>query len=485
MKEGKLRKIIAIISTLVVICSLLPILWVSRYNHPTGDDIYYGLEAHLAWEETGSVLQTVEAALQGVASDYYRWQGTFVALLIMRLQPTVFAEELYFLTPFFVLGILLGGFAYALRKVRKYVLPMDKWDEMAFWSVGSFLMVQWVHAVGDAFYWFNGSVYYGGFFGVMLFAVGVVLEWCNTLRKRYIPILLALVIMIGGGNYITLLTSLILFFFVAAYMLWKRKKGAWLIAVAILAMLICLAISASAPGNAVRQAACASLPAVKAVIFSLLQGFSYIEAWANGWWLLGFVVLLPIMVPLIARSRYSFSYPGIVVPVLYGVFCAMQCPTMYAEASTGPGRVTNVIWYGFILFSYAALFYICGWMYRRLESRMNLIGPTVKSIWTFVLIVLAVVQGGIGIGNDSIKNMTTMKALSDITSGRGTAYHQEYSQRLELLEDEQIREVQFAEFQNKPKTVYVGDYAQDPQTDTNVHLAKWYDKDSVCVIYNY
>lgn len=485
IENMRLRKVIALTGVVIMIVSLLPILWVSRYNHPTGDDIYYGLEAHLEWKESGNIVETIGAALQGVAGDYYRWQGTFVAMLIMRLQPSVFSENLYFVTPFLVLGLLLGGLYYAISKVAKYILPMDRWDKLAIWSVVSFLMIQWVHAVGDAFYWFNGSVYYSGFFGIMLFGIGVVLEWCNTLRRRYIPIMILLAIILGGSNYITLLTSLILLTLTWVVMLWKKKNGWLVVAITDVIMLVCLVISASAPGNAVRQATCASLPAYKAILFSLFQGFAYIEVWANGWWFLGFVLLVPFVVPLIVRSKYSFSNPGIVIPILYGIFCAMQCPTMYAEASTGPGRVINVIWYGFILFSYVALFYVVGWVYQKTKAQIKLSVSTAKVIWIFMVVLLLIIQGGIGLKNDSIKNMTTMKAVSDMISGRAVSYHQEYLERLKVLQDEQIRTVEFAEFMNKPKTVYVGDYAQDPAADANVHVAKWYDKDSVCVIYNY
>ena len=154
----QIRKTIAVLGIVLLVFSLIPIMWVSIYNHPTGDDIFYGLEAHQAWEESGSVIRALVAAAKGVASDYYRWQGTFVALLIMRLQPAVFGESWYLLTPFIVIGLLLGGFLYALTKVAKYILPMDKWDIFAIWSVVSFVMIQWVHVVGEAFFWFNGGV---------------------------------------------------------------------------------------------------------------------------------------------------------------------------------------------------------------------------------------------------------------------------------------------------------------------------------------
>ena len=33
----------------VLLASLVPLVWLGRYNYPTGDDYYYGTEAHLVW----------------------------------------------------------------------------------------------------------------------------------------------------------------------------------------------------------------------------------------------------------------------------------------------------------------------------------------------------------------------------------------------------------------------------------------------------
>ena len=56
-------KILASLCLIVLILSLLPLLYVSRYNHPTGDDIFYGIDAHLVWEDTHSIPRTIGNAL--------------------------------------------------------------------------------------------------------------------------------------------------------------------------------------------------------------------------------------------------------------------------------------------------------------------------------------------------------------------------------------------------------------------------------------
>lgn len=74
----------------ILLLSLIPLIWLGRYNYPTGDDYYYGAETHLVWQQTGSIIQTLDAACAGVADSYQIWQGTYSALFLMYLAPNVF-----------------------------------------------------------------------------------------------------------------------------------------------------------------------------------------------------------------------------------------------------------------------------------------------------------------------------------------------------------------------------------------------------------
>ena len=58
----------------ILLLSLIPLIWLGRYNYPTGDDYYYGAETHLVWQQTGSIIQTLDAACAGVADSYQIWQ---------------------------------------------------------------------------------------------------------------------------------------------------------------------------------------------------------------------------------------------------------------------------------------------------------------------------------------------------------------------------------------------------------------------------
>lgn len=95
----------------VLLASLVPLVWLGRYNYPTGDDYYYGTEAHLVWQQTGSIPQAISAACAGVAKSYQIWQGTYSALFLMYLAPNAFSNTAYHLVTFVILLCCAAAFS--------------------------------------------------------------------------------------------------------------------------------------------------------------------------------------------------------------------------------------------------------------------------------------------------------------------------------------------------------------------------------------
>lgn len=115
--KNKLAKWKPYIFLAVLLASLVPMVWLGRYNYPTGDDYYYGTEAHLVWQQTGSIPQAISAACAGVAKSYQIWQGTYSALFLMYLAPNAFSNTAYHLVTFVILLLLCGGIFYLLRSL--------------------------------------------------------------------------------------------------------------------------------------------------------------------------------------------------------------------------------------------------------------------------------------------------------------------------------------------------------------------------------
>lgn len=477
----KYEKIAACILFIILIISLLPVMYLGRYNHPTGDDYYYGAETHVIWSETGSVVRTVAEALEGVSEDYHRWQGTYSAMLLMRLAPNVFSEGAYKWVTCIMLLLLTGGIFFLLKPIVCSILKgsASLWVIVA--SILSLLCIQTVPTQSETFFWYNGAMYYTGYFAVTLFLFGWIVRYLLTPHLYYLPLFVVLAAFLAGGNYVSLLPALLLMICLTVFLIYKRRLGqAWVIGTTAVAMIVGLAVSALAPGNSLRQSDMWRIPAWKAILKSLLQGIRYMWAWMRGWWLLAALVLTPFLWKNVKQVAWRFRYPAIVIGFVYGIFCSMSCPTFYTMNSTGPARAVAIVYYSFMLATFFCYYYLLGWIRQRLLPWRRETGCKKRICMTVVspiCVLLLLVQGITG----QFAFCTTIKAVNVLAGGEAKAYEQEYRERLRLLTDESIAEVVLKPFENRPDMLYVGDLAADPDEPTNRKVAQYFGKKSVAV----
>ena len=259
--KNKLAKWKPYIFLAVLLASLVPLVWLGRYNYPTGDDYYYGTEAHLVWQQTGSIPQAISAACAGVAKSYQIWQGTYSALFLMYLAPNAFSNTAYHLVTFVILLLLCGSIFYLLRPLVCHFLPGICGEWITISSVFSFLCIQTVAFQSDSFYWYNGSMYYTGFFAVTLFFLGTLLRYLYNGKKILMLPLLLFAIFLGGGNYVSLLPCMLFVVTVTFLLLLQRNKKTYVCGITSAVLLLSFAVSAMAPGNQVRQDGMWKIPA--------------------------------------------------------------------------------------------------------------------------------------------------------------------------------------------------------------------------------
>ncbi|MGN0411599.1 MAG: hypothetical protein ACI4FV_01080, partial [Lachnospiraceae bacterium] len=359
------EKKVAAVLVILFVLQIVPILYLGQFNHPTSDDFLYGKAAHDMLVSTGSPIQAVQAAIDGVKDDYYRWQGSYAALFFMRLEPTVFGEACYAVVPYMMIGFLTLGTLYFVRTLCKVVLKTESLHYVSISMLILMLCIQFSPVASEQFFWYNSSVYYNAFHSFLLCYLAWILRYLFLGKKRYVVYMAIFGVILGGGNYISALTLAILQGMAIAgtflYGKCNAEKGkiyrrrAVVLTILWLEFLACFAVSALAPGNAVRAESTWGYGPVSSIIHSLIQGVKYYEAWTDKWWLLVALCLLPMMVQLIRKTTFSFAYPGIVILFLYGVFSAMSCPTFYALGTTGPGRIINIIYDAFLMVTYIQL----------------------------------------------------------------------------------------------------------------------------------
>ena len=470
----------------ILLLSLIPLIWLGRYNYPTGDDYYYGAETHLVWQQTGSITQTLAAACAGVADSYQIWQGTYSALFLMYLAPNVFSNTAYHLVIFVILLLLCGGIFYLLRPLFCRFLPGTCGEWITVSSVLSFLCIQTVDFQSDSFYWYNGSMYYTGFFAVTLFFLGTLLRYLDNGKRILLLPLLLFAVFLGGGNYVSLLPCMLLSVTITLLLLLQKNKKAYICGITSAVLLLSFVVSAMAPGNHVRQSGMWKIPAWKAIAKCLLQGIRYTFAWTGLWWVLAALLLLPVFLRILQKKNGAFfSHPILFTGYAYGLFCSMSCPLFYTMNSTGPGRAVAIVYYMFLLISFAVFFYWIGFLVLKMQARskpperIEVSGKLNAARYlAMALLLFSILCTGLW------QKTSAMKAIRVLTDGEAAAYAAEYEDRLLLLNDPEVTDVVLTPFTHQPALIYTGDLPGDPEDPTSRKVAQYFQKTSLYVNYD-
>lgn len=114
----------AVLITLVLI-SLIPLIRLCKYNHPSADDFSYSFRTYHEWSESHSLLKVLKEAINTSIYYYNNWQGLYSSAFFLALQPSIFGEEYYALTGVLMLFLIGGGeymfvFLHCQKIVRRF-----------------------------------------------------------------------------------------------------------------------------------------------------------------------------------------------------------------------------------------------------------------------------------------------------------------------------------------------------------------------------
>lgn len=489
-KKAKLKeKSLFIILLAGIVMILIPMLVIARYNVPCADDYSYGGFTHLAWEQSHSLLDVLGKSAQTVRHYYFGWQGTYSAVFAFSLQPAVFGEQWYPLTTYIMLISLCGGIIYLFDVVFRRIL------NAAWYQTGIVIIVilvvctQLLPSPVEAFYWYNGSVYYTFFFGISLVLYAKILAYIRlsapelTPAKRILRLLSLSVLSViaAGANYVTALTTAIVYVCVLALMLIRKKYSCLSLAVPFCVFIVGFIVSAAAPGNSVRQAAYQDRPSALASIgLSFEAATEHAYRWLTPALTLLLIFLAPLLYKIAARTSYTYSHPLLVLSGSFCLFASMFCPSIYAMGHTGPERLLNIIYFAFVILLIFDLSYVLGWCGRAAERR----GLCVKTEQPdrpvfpvpFLLVILLFFVLSCKLAE---AQYTSSSALWELLQGEASTYYDTAAERLELLNDESLQDVVLPRYSVKPWILYFNDVATDPADWRNVAVSNYYQKSSV------
>ena len=475
------RTMAGLIIIAFVVC-LLPLLYISRYDVPCADDYIYGLDAHLTLVHGGSLADALAAALRHTVSTYHNWQGSYSAIFLMCLQPAVFSERLYCLTPWLMSLSLFGGlFALSFCLMEK-VFGMPRHLGTVLAGMVGMLYLLLMPYPSESLYWFNGSVYYTFFHGIAMLAVAVSVQAARKGGVFRIAGLCLLAMFLAGGNLVTGLTLCILAASGAAFLLVRRDYTAVRrLLLPVLLLLVCFCVNVFAPGNAVR--AVNEVARTPDAIGSILESFQMAARYAVRWTRLpvlgGMLVLGMIFRAVLPYGSFRFRLPGAFSLWSYCLFSAMFCPTVYTFGWAGPGRLQNIVFCSYLFLLALNVFYWMGWFClrhvreRQSEAGIKLLPMVGATALCFVLLaVSATLHGGISLAS----------AYTTLSSGQAEVFYQEAMKRLVILKDPSVRVARLKPYSDPPYLLFFDDLYDDPDAWQNRDMANFYEKDRVILL---
>ena len=489
---------------ILFILSLIPILLISQYNHPCADDYSYGIHTINTWRETGSISKTLSSAVDGTKYVYQTWQGSFIGVFFMTLHPAIFNESLYSLVPI----ILLAGFILSTMLLLKVIfidyLKSDKYCFGIIAIVITFISIQFSFAPVEAFYWYNGSMYYTGFYSLTLLLFSIMLLYIKSEKKRtniiYTILAPILAFLIGGGNFVVALFAFVIVLLIVIYCAVFRRKKLIAPILALIFIGISLIISITAPGNAARQSLMTGMNPISAIFTSFYYVLTFLFQFVPLTVYIAIAALSPLIYSLMKKSDFKFPMPGIVTILLYGAYASSFTPNLYAMSGLGPLRVININLNLAILFLILLIAYWCGWYAKIMENftKKNKTGNTktnntkskqttnpttisrktiVSASTVAVFIALFIVSSAVYSSSfpDMLLSISTSRSL---ISGEAKSYHEQYLSRLTIYTDQASNDIVVPPYTVRPYVLYFDDITIDPADWRNVALADYYGKNS-------
>lgn len=446
--SGRLEKIAVILGGVIVLALGLCIIGGGLYVYPQGDDFEYGAYAHQAIEAGYGLQGALGGAAKMVAKSYKIWQGTFSSIFLMALQPGIWGEKYYHLTPLLLIGLLLSALFFFMDSLFRKVCGAKKREVFLLFLLAAFLMTQLVPAQVSAFYWWNGAIHYTGAIAFLLYMVSFVIRAAvgTSKKKFYITAACVAAVMVGGGNLVTaLIGSVLVIYALIAVGISKRRELLKYILTPGMALASAFIINIAAPGNWIRQGNSGEIIEY-GVIGSIIKSFEVCTEYALGEWIDIFWILMvlsamPLLAKIASRFRFSYPLPGIVSLAAFCMLSAMYTPQLYAIGEWDTGRIQNIIYDMFIIETLVLEFYWLGWIQKQNALSWD-IGMTWK--WYAACSAAGMAAFVLTAAADP-ESMTSSAVLAAVSNGEAQEYAdaiQENIRKIKRSPDDEVIQIQ-------------------------------------------
>lgn len=489
MKIGK-EKTKAALSILLFGLSIIPVLYLARYVHATGDDYGYGMLTHAAWLDTHSLWEVLRASFHTISKYYGGWQGTWFSIFLFSIQPEVFSPKAYWIVPFLMLFFTVVGTTLPLYYFLVKKLGFSKSSFIIIDCAILFIMIQFFPSTKSGIFWYNGAAHYIIPYSLAMLSIYFFIRYIDSYGRKFFIGSILCMTLLGGGSYLAaLLAPIVLILLLIRY--GKKRHGSFCLLFPLGLELIGLAISFMAPGNKVRGG--------EDFGFSLFKAFSTIgESFYQGFFNIGiylkekpmiFIVFLFIALVIWnafikINKNYNFKWPFAFCILMFSIYCAMFAPGIYAGTELS-GGVPNMIFQVFVLTTVAGMVYLLGWFSQKMKSKHIVYNDKMNEKWVSGVIITLFIAGSVLIllfGRSTLKATAFYKCVIYIASGQAADYGKQMDERLNILLDDTVKDVKLPAMNQDQGPLMHMEVTKDVNGWTNQVVKDFYRKNSVIEI---
>lgn len=480
---------VTVVAVIMLILLLLPLLRMTFYAVPWYDDYLYGKFTRNYLVQEYSLKSALQGAAYCAKTQWYAWAGYFSSCFFSALVPMVWADDLYFLGPLFLILVLTVSVFVLSMVLCRSVMKADAAVSITFSCIAAAMAVVLIYTAQQGFYWYNGGIHYVGMHSFFLLLVAA---WIKLLTKpgKVISSLLVLwtlagAVLVGGANFVTALQGLLTGISFAVLGILFRKKHTWLLAPSILLNIYCFYLTVSAPGNAVRSAifkdsnlGMAPLPAIG---HSFIEAFCYIIKFSGLITIAIMFLVLPFVYRMIQSTDFQFRWPGLVLFWSFCLYAAGFAPSLYSMGHAGLGRTLNAVKITYQVLLLINEVYWMGWLDRKLKNKRLASALKSGAPMTFYIAMGLLMLVIFAIEPNQAGSYSSYGAYYWIHTGEANEFYKEYLARVEALE-RGGSEVTVTAYHFRPWFLSVGELSDDPNDEANRAMAEWYGKESIICI---
>lgn len=479
----------AVLAAVFLLLSLIPLLWLGKYNVMCIDDYDYGRRVHDVFLATGSFGASVQEAWRQNMDFYRDWQGTYVSCFLMAMCPMNFHYQMAWVVPCLMIGMFASSSFVLGRHILVRWLGCEKTGSAFAMALLLFAFYQVMEAPFEGIYWYNGATHYVLMQSVWFFLLTLISGslWAENKGRSYAYCAAAVVcsVIVGGGNLVTGLQAEILMAFLVGYAFWKNRNKIIYVIIPFLTGSAGFLVNILAPGNARRAGLDVDegYGAVKAVILSFYHMAVFAIRWTPVFVIIVWLALLPLLWKMAKASKQDFSHPVWVTAGAYCVLSAMFTPTLYAVGMAGLSRVDNIIQMTYYLAALLVTTYWLGYFSHGTDAAKDgaaqAFGVFLERAGKRMSVVCLLLLMAVWVLTADKNTYTSISALRSLTKGEAEIFYEEAMERYALYTDKDLEEVTVAPYSAKPHLFSFDDLSENPGNWLNLAVANYYHKSSV------